>query len=159
MWPVNIATTHTASQARQMTATGRPHRDPTGPVLPPASQSVLYRYELHRPCSEARSIPPLRCVPDRHTMEDVARKTERFAVRLTAEQDALIRRAAEVEGTDLTNFAVTATLAHARDVLADRRLFMLDAPAWSEFVAVLDRPVSHKPRLKKLFAEPPIFDE
>lgn len=48
-------------------------------------------------------------------------KTERFAVRLTAEQDALIRRAAEVEGTNLTNFTVTATLAHARDVLADRR--------------------------------------
>ena len=41
--------------------------------------------------------------------------------------------------------AVTATLAHARDVLADRRLFM--------------RPVSHKPRLEKLFADPSIFDE
>lgn len=92
-------------------------------------------------------------------MEGMAMKTERFAVRLTAEQDALIRRAAEVEGTDLTNFTVTATLAHARDVLADRRLFMLDAPAWSEFVSVLDRPVSHKPRLEKLFAEPSIFDE
>lgn len=91
-------------------------------------------------------------------MENMATKTERFAVRLTAEQDALIRRAAEV-GTDLTNFTVTATLAHARDVLADRRLFMLDAPAWSEFVSVLDRPVSHKPRLEKLFAEPSIFDE
>ena len=35
-------------------------------------------------------------------------KTERFAVRLTAEQDALIRRAAAIEGTDLTNFTVTA---------------------------------------------------
>jgi uncharacterized protein (DUF1778 family) len=44
-------------------------------------------------------------------------------------------------------------------VLADRRLFMLDGPAWSEFVAVLDRPVSHKPRLEKLFAESSIFDE
>ena len=143
VWPVTIATVHTVSQARQTTATGRPHRDPTAPVLLSATQSVFYRYELHRPCSEARSIPLLRCVP----------------VRLTAEQDALIRRAAEVEGTDLTNFTVTATLAHARDVLADRRLFMLDAPAWSEFVAVLDRPVSHKPRLEKLFAEPSIFDE
>ncbi len=50
----------------------------------------------------------------------MAMKTERFAVRLTAEQDALIRRAAEIEGTDLTNFTVTATLAHAREVLADR---------------------------------------
>lgn len=86
-------------------------------------------------------------------------KTERFAVRLTSEQDALIRRAAEVEGTDLTNFTVTATLAHARDVLADRRLFVLNTPAWSEFLAMLDQPVSHKPRLKQLFAEPSIFDE
>lgn len=89
----------------------------------------------------------------------MAAKSERFAVRLTAEQDALIRRAAEVEGTDLTNFTVTATLAHARDVLADRRLFVLDQLAWSEFVAVLDRPVSHKPRLERLLAEPSIFDE
>lgn len=80
-------------------------------------------------------------------------------MRLTAEQDALIRRAAEVEGTDLTNFTVTATLAHARDVLADRRLFMLDDAAWSEFASVLDRPVSRKPRLAKLLAEPSIFDE
>lgn len=80
-------------------------------------------------------------------------------MRLTAEQDALIRRAAEVEGTDLTNFTVTATLARARDVLADRRLFLLDPPAWSEFTAVLDRPVSRKPRLETLFAEPSVFDE
>ena len=55
--------------------------------------------------------------------------------------------------------AVTATLAHARDVLADRRLFMLEGSAWSEFVSVVDRPVSHKPRLEKLFADPSIFDE
>jgi uncharacterized protein (DUF1778 family) len=36
---------------------------------------------------------------------------------------------------------------------------MLDDAAWAEFVSVLDRPVSHKPRLAKLFAEPSIFDE
>jgi len=87
----------------------------------------------------------------------MAAKTERFAVRLTAEQDALIRCAAEAVGTDLTTFAVTATLAHARNVLADRRLFALDDAAWAEFLAVLDRPVTPKPRLEKLFAEPSIF--
>jgi uncharacterized protein (DUF1778 family) len=88
----------------------------------------------------------------------MANKTERFAVRLTAEQDALIRQAAEVEGTDLTNFTVTATLAHARDVLADRRLFTLDDTAWKKFQAVLERPVAAKPRLAELFAEPTVFD-
>jgi len=92
-------------------------------------------------------------------MECMAAKDSRIAVRLTSEQDALIRHAAEAEGTDLTNFTVTATLAHARDVLADRRLFAIDDAAWTEFLAVLDRPVSHKPRLEKLFAEASIFDE
>lgn len=80
-------------------------------------------------------------------------KTERFAVRLTTEQDALIRRAAEVEGTDLTTFTLTATLARARDVLADRRLFELGDVAWTEFLTVLDRPVSHNPRLERLFGQ------
>ena len=88
----------------------------------------------------------------------MATKTERVAVRLTSEQNALIRRAAEVEGTDLTNFTVTATLAHAREVLADRRLFILDDAAWQEFLAVLDRPVTPKPRLERLFSQPSPFD-
>jgi uncharacterized protein (DUF1778 family) len=110
-----------------------------GANLPNTSPAVdLYAYWAHNVC--------------------MATKDSRFAVRLTSEQDALIRRAAEVEGTDLTNFTVTATLAHARDVLADRRLFVLDDAAWTEFLAVLDRPVSHKPQLEKLFAERSIFD-
>lgn len=54
---------------------------------------------------------------------------------------------------------MTATLAHARDVLADRRLFVIDDAAWKEFLAALDRPVVHKPRLAKLFAEASIFDD
>ncbi len=91
-------------------------------------------------------------------MEGMATKSERFAVRLTPEQDALIRHAAEVEGTDLTTFTVTATVAHARDVLADRRHFLVDDAAWSEFNALLDRPVQYKPALAKLFAKPSLFD-
>ena len=47
----------------------------------------------------------------------------------------------------------------AIDVLADRRMFAIDDAAWGEFLAVLDRPVSHKPRLAKLFAEPSVFTE
>jgi uncharacterized protein (DUF1778 family) len=89
---------------------------------------------------------------------DMATKSERFAVRLTPWQDALIRHAAEVEGTDLTTFTVSATVAHARDVLADRRHFLLDDAAWTEFNAILDRPVQIKPALAKLFAKPSLFD-
>lgn len=88
-----------------------------------------------------------------------ATKDSRMAVRLSSEQDALIRHAAEVEGTTVTDFTVAATIEHARDVLADRRAFSLDEAAWSEFLAVLDRPVQHKPRLATLLSEPSIFDD
>ena len=86
-------------------------------------------------------------------------KDSRIAVRLSSDQGALIRHAAEVEGTTITDFTVAATVAHALDVLADRRVFAIDDAAWNEFLAVLDRPVVHKLRLERLLAEPSIFDE
>ncbi|AMO63511.1 Conserved protein of uncharacterised function (part 2) [Mycolicibacterium phlei] len=98
------------------------------------------------------------CAYRAHNVCMAATKTERFAVRLTSEQDALIRRAAEVKGIDLTSFTLSATLAHARDVLADRTYFALGTSAWEEFLEVLDRPVTHKPQLEKLFSERSIFD-
>lgn len=86
-------------------------------------------------------------------------KDSRIAVRLSSDQDALIRHAAEVEGTNITEFTVAATMSHAREVLSDRRVFAIDDAAWRKFLAVLDRPVSHKPRLKKLLDEPSVFTE
>ena len=86
-------------------------------------------------------------------------KDSRLAVRLSSDQDALIRHAAEVEGTSITDFTVAAAVAHAREVLADRRVFAVDDAAWSEFLGILDRPVSPKPRLEKLFTEASVFDE
>jgi uncharacterized protein (DUF1778 family) len=86
-------------------------------------------------------------------------KPARLAMRLTDEQDSLIRQAAAVEGKTITDFAVASALTHAQDVLADRRMFPLDAETWVEFLALLDRPVQAKPRLARLLSEPSIFDE
>lgn len=84
--------------------------------------------------------------------------SERLAVRLAAEQRELIDRAAEAEGRTVTDFTVQATVAHARDVLADRRLFVLRDAAWTELTAILDRPTSRHPRLERLFDSPSIFE-
>jgi uncharacterized protein (DUF1778 family) len=86
-------------------------------------------------------------------------KDSRLAVRLSSDQDALIRQAAEVEGRSITDFTVAAAVSHAQDVLADRRIFLVADAAWQEFQAVLDRPVSYKPRLAKLMSEASVFDE
>lgn len=45
---------------------------------------------------------------------------------------------------DLTSFTVRATVAHARDVLKDRRHVVINDAAWTEFNALLDRPVQFK---------------
>jgi len=89
----------------------------------------------------------------------VPAKSSRLAVRLSEEQDELIRRAADTEGATITDFTVAAAVNHAHDVLADRRAFHLRDTAWSDFVAILDRPVTHKPRLAKLLTEPSVFDQ
>lgn len=84
-------------------------------------------------------------------------KSARLHVRLAAEQDELIRRAAAEEGQTITDFAVAATMQRARSVLTDRVLFRLDDAAWAEFTALLDRPPLHKPELEKLLAEEPVW--
>ena len=86
-------------------------------------------------------------------------KDSRIAVRLSSDQDAVIRRAAEAKGTSITEFTVAAALDHALDVLADRRAFVIDDAAWDELLVMLDRPVRYKPRLAQLLAEPSIFEE
>ena len=84
-------------------------------------------------------------------------KDFKIAVRVSAEQGDMIRRAAEAEGQTVTDFTVQAAVSHARDVLSDRRLFQLDDAAWNEFLAIMDRPVQY-PQLAKLLAERSSFE-
>lgn len=71
-------------------------------------------------------------------------------MRLSPEQDALIRRAAAVSGSTITEFVTAAAINRAEEALADRRVFMLDDAAWDEFSAILDRPARHIPELAAL---------
>ncbi|MDP4013139.1 MAG: DUF1778 domain-containing protein [Candidatus Nanopelagicales bacterium] len=86
-------------------------------------------------------------------------KNSRLAMRLTNDQDTVIRRAADLEGRTITEFSIAAIVSRAQDVLADQRVFALDPAAFREFQAALDRPVSNKPRLEKLFADRSVFDD
>ena len=87
------------------------------------------------------------------TPEADRRKNARLAVRLTPEQDALIRDAAAVSGQSLTEFVTAAALLRAEDTLADRRVFRLGDLAWAEFATLLDRPARRIPELVTLLNE------
>lgn len=93
------------------------------------------------------------------TPETVRRKDARLAVRITPDQDALIRDAAAVTGQSLTEFVTTAAVARAEDTLADRRVFRLDDAAWAEFAEILDRPAKRVPELATLLNQIPPWDK
>ena len=93
------------------------------------------------------------------TPEPTGRKDARIAMRLTPNQDALIRDAASTTGQSLTEFVTTAAVARAKETLADRRVFRLDDAAWSVFNALLDRPAQRIPELAKLLGTPAPWDK
>lgn len=93
------------------------------------------------------------------TPDATRRKNARLAMRLTPDQDALIRDAAAVTGQSLTEFVTTAAVTRAEDTLADRRVFRLDDGAWTEFAAILDRPAKRIPELAELLNGPAPWDE
>lgn len=92
------------------------------------------------------------------TPETTRRKEARLAMRLTPDQDALIRDAAAVTGQSLTEFVMSAAVHRAEDTLADRRVFRLDRATWLEFTELLDRPAQHVPELAELLSDTAPWD-
>jgi hypothetical protein len=46
---------------------------------------------------------------------------------------------------------------HTRNEIVERPVIMLEDAAWAEFLALLDRPIAHKPTLEALFMSESIF--
>ncbi len=85
-------------------------------------------------------------------------KSGRIAVRASQQQRELIALASVEAKTTVSDFVLTATLARAHDVLAERRAFTLSSEQWDVFVALLDQPTTDKPRLRRLLTEPSVVD-
>ena len=82
----------------------------------------------------------------------------RMDLRVHAQHEAVIRRAAECQGRTLTDFVLEAALLQAERVLADRRYFQVDDAAWKKFTEALDRPAAEKPRLRGLLSGPSVLE-
>jgi uncharacterized protein (DUF1778 family) len=68
-----------------------------------------------------------------------------------------LQAAAMAAHKSVSEFVLETALSEAEQRLADRHIFMLDAKRWDAFVAALDAPPRHHPRLKRLFREPTVF--
>ena len=86
-------------------------------------------------------------------------RDRRLEVRTTSEERELIDRAAEASGTDLTSFVVEHLTDAARQVLADRDRFVLNADAAAEWDRINRRPAKELVGLKRLMRRPSPFAE
>jgi uncharacterized protein (DUF1778 family) len=91
-------------------------------------------------------------------MDPMAAKTERLSLRLTPEQDAVLRRAADARGESANDFVVRNAVEAAEMELADRRVFVVDDTAWEELRDLFSRPPTLPPAMVKLLSKPSILE-
>lgn len=85
-------------------------------------------------------------------------KTRRLDLRLTEEQDALIRRAAEQDARSISDFILSTVTMEAQRRLADQRIFILNEEDHARFEEILAASPTDDPQLRKLFNRPSPFD-
>jgi len=84
-----------------------------------------------------------------------ASRRHRIEVRVSPEQDALIRQAALVEDTSVTAFVLDAVTSKARKLVKQNHDLVLSNEAFDRFMAELDRPAEVVPELVALFNRHP----
>jgi uncharacterized protein (DUF1778 family) len=72
-------------------------------------------------------------------------------VRVTPDQDALIRQAADLEDTTVTAFVLDTVTSRAKRVVRQHQDLVLSNEAFDRFIAELDKPAKPVPELVKLF--------
>ena len=83
-----------------------------------------------------------------------AARGETINLRATAEQKALIDRAAASLGKSRTEFMLDAARHAAVNSLLDQRIFLLDDGAYEKFLACLDAPARTTKALGELLSTP-----
>lgn len=85
-------------------------------------------------------------------------KAERLHLRMDPEQKALLEAASQAAGASMSVFVLKAATEAAADVLADRRVFVLDQDAWRVFDEALERPAQDVAGLRELLTTPTVLD-
>jgi uncharacterized protein (DUF1778 family) len=88
--------------------------------------------------------------------QTVPKQRHRLEVRVTAEQDALIRQAADLEHESVTAFVLDTVTARARTVIATQSSVSLANETFDRFYATLDQPAVAVPELVELFSNGPL---
>ena len=88
----------------------------------------------------------------------MASKTERLSLRLTPEQDAVLRRAAEARGESANDFVLRHAVEAAEIELADRHVFVVDDAAWDRLQDLLSAPPALPKAMVKLLSNSSVLE-
>jgi uncharacterized protein (DUF1778 family) len=81
-----------------------------------------------------------------------AARSARLGLRATPQQEAVLRRAAEVAHKSLTDFILDSACLAAEQTLLDQRLFMVSGSQYQALMDLLERPEQANDGLRDLFA-------
>ncbi len=81
-------------------------------------------------------------------------KSRRINARISATEEALLRKGARRKGQTMTDFIVQSACAVAEIELAEQKEFTLPPAQWQAFLAALDKPTEPNPALRRLLTEP-----
>ena len=86
------------------------------------------------------------------TASPTATRSARLGLRATPEQEAVLRRAAELAHKSLTDFILDSACQAAEQTLLDQRLFMVSGTQYQALLELLERPERPNKGLRDLFA-------
>lgn len=87
-------------------------------------------------------------------MASTATRSARLGLRATPEQEAVLRRAADVAHKSLTDFVLESACQAAEQTLLDQRLFMVSGSQYQALLDLLERPAQDNAGLRELLARP-----
>lgn len=87
-----------------------------------------------------------------------ATRSARLGLRATPEQEAVLRRAAEVAHKSLTDFILDSACQAAEQTLLDQRLFMVSGSQYQALMNLLEQPERPNEGLRELFSRKPPWD-
>jgi uncharacterized protein (DUF1778 family) len=89
----------------------------------------------------------------------MASKTERLSIRLTPDQDLVLRQAVEVRGESTTDFVLRNAVGAAQSDLADSRFFDAGEDEWQIIERALSEPATFNSAMIKLLASPSVLKQ
>ena len=92
-------------------------------------------------------------------VKDKNTKTEKFEIRLSPREDAVIKQAASLQRTSPTNFIRQQAVLAAETVVHDQTRFVVTTDQWNAIEEALSRPAKVLPNLRRKLSQPDEWDQ